>query len=342
MKICLYLEYLHFKNGALFKYTGTVLLSSYKNQKIILEHLGLNYVERWEDDCDILQINTPWLKSLYLMKKAKRMGKPVIVCSHVTAEDIRGVFRGSFIFSPIMKWYLTYAYNQADIILSPTEYTRHLIIAYGISPKKVIVHSNGVNLTKFYKNEMKRKAGRIELIKSKIESQKSEVVVGTVGLAIPRKGIDTFLMLANKFTDNSFIWFGKIYSSAVVKALPRPLPENVRFTGYVPDILEAFNALDVFIFPSYEENQSMVILEAAAVGLPILVRDIPVYEGWLVDGENCLKARNNEEFVEKLKSLIENQELRDKLSRGSLKLAGKESLDNLAIRLKQIYTNLLV
>lgn len=335
MKICLYLEYLHFRNGVIFKNTGTGLLSSYKNQKIILEHLGLNYVERWEDDCDILQINTPWLKSLYLMKKAKRMGKSVIVCSHVTAEDIRGVFRGSFIFSPIMKWYLTYAYNQADIILSPTEYTRNLIMAYGISPKKVVVHSNGVDLTKFYKDEMKRKAGRDSY-------SLSNVVVGTVGLAIPRKGIDTFLVLATKFFLNPFMWFGKIYSAAMVKALPKVLPENVRFTGYVPDILEAFNALDVFIFPSYEENQGMVILEAAAVGLPIFVRDIPVYEGWLVDGENCLKAKNDEEFVEKLKSLIENQELRDKLSRGSLELAGKESLENLAIRLKQIYTNLLV
>lgn len=285
MKICLYLEYLHFKNGALFKNTGTGLLSSYKNQKIMLEHLGINYSEKWEDDCDILQINTPWLKSLYLMKKARRMGKPVIVCSHVTAEDIKGVFRGSFIFSPLMKWYLTYAYNQADIILSPTEYTRNLVIGYGISPEKIRVQSNGVDLKKFYKDEVKRKAGRDS-------NSLVDVVVGTVGLAIPRKGIDTFLMLAEKFTKNSFMWFGKIYSPAVVKALPQVMPSNVKFTGYVQDILEAFNALDVFIFPSYEENQGMVILEAAAIGLPILVRDIPVYEGWLRDGENCLKAKN--------------------------------------------------
>jgi len=335
MKICLYLEYLHFKNGVLFKDIGTGLLSSYKNQKIMLERLGLKYTEKWEDDCDILQINTPWLKSLYLMKKAKRMGKPVIVCSHVTAEDIRGVFRGSQVFAPIMKWYLTYAYNQADIILSPTEYTKGLLVAYGISPNKIIIQSNGVDLKKFYKDDSKREAGR------KAYSL-SQVVLGTVGLAIPRKGIDTFLMLANKFSRNSFVWFGKIYNAAVVKALPKTLPENVVFTGYVSDILEAFNALDVFIFPSYEENQGMVLLEAAAVGLPILVRDIPVYKSWLVDGENCLKAKNDDEFKEKLERLINDNTLREKLSRGSLELAQKESLDNLSIRLKQIYTDLLI
>jgi 1,2-diacylglycerol-3-alpha-glucose alpha-1,2-glucosyltransferase len=234
-----------------------------------------------------------------------------------------------------MKYYLTYAYNLADIILSPTEYTRGLVTAYGISPKKVLIQSNGVALDKYYKNEVKRVDGRKAYALS-------DTVVGTVGAAIPRKGIDTFLLLANKFTQNSFVWFGTIYGAAMVQALPKTLPANVRFTGYVPDILEAFNTLDIFIFPSYEENQGMVILEAAAIGLPILVRDIPVYRGWLVDGENCLKAKDEADFIVKLGRLIEDKDLRAKLSRGALELAKHESLETLSNRLEQIYKGLLV
>lgn len=334
MKVCLYLEFLHFKNGALFKDLGTGLLSSYKNQKVMLERMGIEFVEKWEDDCDILQINTPWLKSLFMMKKAKRMGKPVVVWAHVTAEDIRGVFRFSSVFSPIMKWYLKYAYNQADLIFCPSEYTRKLIIAYGISGDKVVAQSNGVDLKKFYKSDEKREAGRKEYKLSKI-------VVGTVALVIPRKGTHTFLALAKKLQDIDFIWVGKIYSGALVEALPKEIPSNVQFTGYAQDILAAFNSFDIFIFPSYEENQGMVILEAAAIGLPILVRDIPVYEGWLVHGENCLKAKTEEEFLKYTTELRDNKELREKLGKNALKLAEENSIETLSTKLQSTYNKLL-
>jgi 1,2-diacylglycerol-3-alpha-glucose alpha-1,2-glucosyltransferase len=334
MKICLYLEFLHFKKGILFKDIGTGLLSSYKNQKRMLEEMGIEYTEHWSDDCDILQTNTPWIKSLYLMKKAKRMNKPVIVWAHVTAEDMRGVFRFSSIFAPLMKSYLRYSYNQADIIFCPSEYTRGLVIAYGINPNKVIAQSNGVDLKKYYKDEAKREAGRKYF---GVEG----MVVGTVALAIPRKGIKTFIFLAQKFQTNAFLWIGKIYNGALVEKLPKDLPMNLNFSGFVPDALEAFNSLDIFVFLSYEENQGMVILEAAALGLPMLLRDIPVYNGWLVHGENCLKAKTDEEFERELKRLMEDKDLRDRLSRGALELAQKESLESLKIKLSTIYKGVI-
>ena len=87
MRICLYLEFYHFLNGFLYKEIGTGLLSSYKNQKKSLESLNIEFTEKWDSSCDILQINTPWLRSLWLIKKAKRQGKKIIIWSHVTAED---------------------------------------------------------------------------------------------------------------------------------------------------------------------------------------------------------------------------------------------------------------
>lgn len=325
MKVCLYLEFYHFWNGRLFKNLGTGLLSSYKNQKKILDRLHIPYAERWDDACDLLQVNTPWLKSLWLMRRAKRQGKPVIVWAHVTAEDMRGVFRFSYLLAPLMKKYLTYAYNQADLILTPSDYTRDLIIGYGLDPAKIKSQSNGVELTKFIRRPIAH----------------SGLTVGTVALAIPRKGIDTFLFLAERFPALQFTWAGKIYSSLLTKPLPKVLPANVRFSGYVPDIVAAYNSFDTFIFPSYEENQGMVILEAAASGLPILVRDIPVYRGWLVDGENCLKAKDNADFALKLKQLIEDRDLRVRLSQAALKLAAANSLPILGERLQKLYLELI-
>jgi len=334
MKICLYLEFYHFWGGILFKKVGTGLLTSYKNQRVMLNYLGIPFVEKWDSSCDILQINTPWLKSLYLIKKAKRQGKKVIIWSHVTVEDFMQVFRFAPLIAPLFKKYLIYAYGLADLVFCPTEYTKSLLMAYGLSEKKLTAQSNAVDLRKFYEEAALRESGRKRYGLNTLS-------IGTVALVIPRKGIDTFLAMAERFPRNQFIWFGKIYSSLLVKPLPKIIPGNVKFTGHVDNINEAYNSLDIFIFPSYEENQGMAILEAAAVGLPILVRDIPVYNGWLHHGENCLKAKNNEEFEKYLKQLIKDEGLRKKLGQNAKILARKESIEVLAIKIKNEYRQLL-
>jgi len=333
-KVCLYVEFYHFLGGILYKNIGTGLLSSYKNQKKMLEGLGIDYVERWDDSCDILQINTPYLKSIYLMKRAKRLGKPVIVWSHVTAEDMRGVFWFGNLISPLLRHYYKYAYNLADVILCPSEYTRKLLIADGISPDKIIAQSNGVDTKKFSADIHKREEGRKEYGLTKI-------VIGTVALAIPRKGVDTFVMLGKQFPNTQFMWYGSIYNAMMAKPLPKNLPTNIRFTGYVKDIFAAFNSIDIFVFLSYEENEGMVVLEAASLGLPILVRDIPVYEGWLVHNENCLKAKTDEEFRDAIKKLSEDAELRTRLGKNARLMAESRSFDVLSKRFENLYKRLL-
>jgi len=333
LKICLYLELYHFMGGAVFKNIGTGLLSSYKNQKKILDRLGVEYTEKWDDSADILQINTPWLWSLHLIKKARRQNKKVIIWSHVTAEDIRGVFRFSAIVSPIMKKYLAYAYNLADVIFSPTEYTKSLLVAYGIPADKIIPMSNAVDTNKYVWNEEKRQETRKQY-------GLTQTTIGTVALAVPRKGVKSFLSLAKTHSQNNFIWFGKIYSSLMTESLPKDMPKNTQFTGYVPDIIGAFSAIDVFVFLSYEENEGMAILEAASIGLPIIVRDIPVYRGWLVHGENCLKATTDLGFRDCLNKILNDSELREKLKANARLLAQKSSLEEVGRRTMQVYDSL--
>ncbi|KKT26255.1 MAG: Glycosyl transferase [Parcubacteria group bacterium GW2011_GWA2_43_9b] len=335
MKICLYLEFYYFLNGFLYKNIGTGLLSSYENQKTSLKSLNIEFTEKWDDSCDILQINTPWLRSLWLIKKARRQDKKVIIWAHVTAEEIPEVFRFGKLLFPIAKKYLAYAYNQADLVFCPTEYTKSLVIAYGLPAEKLVVQSNGVDCSFIYPNPAKR-----EEYRKKYGCQK--LTIGTVGLVIPRKGATKFIALAKNRPDNQFIWFGKIYSKLIVKGLPKILPPNVNFTGYVNDICAAFNAIDIFIFLSSGENEGMVLLEAAAAGLPILVKELPTYQGWLVHNANCLIAKNDEEVSEYLDKLINDPDLRARLSQGAKKLAERKDIKSLNERLLGIYQKLLI
>lgn len=335
VKICLYLEFYRFLGGFFYKNVGSGFLTSYKNQRRVLASLGIEFTEKWDKSCDILQVNTPWLRSLYEIKKARRQGKKIIIWAHSTAEDAMNVFWFNKYFYPLIKKYLKYAYGLADLVFCPSEHTKSLLATYGLPSEKLIVQSNGVDPIIFCRDSQKR-----EVCRAQYGCQ--GLVIGTVGLVIPRKGIDTFLELAKKFPEHQFLWFGKIYSSLMAKPLPKELPANVKFTGYVDDICAAFNALDIFIFPSYEENQGMVILEAAAVGLPIIVRDIPTYQGWLRDNENCLKAKNNDEFKMCLERLISDEALRHRLIEGGKILASQESITVLNKRLLETYQKLLI
>lgn len=334
-KICLYLEYLHFFNGFLYKNIGTGLLSSYENQKRSLRALNIEFTEKWNDDCNILQINTPWLRSLWLIKKARRRGMKIIIWAHVAAEEIPEVFRFGKLLFPIAKRYLAYAYGQADLVFCPSEYTKRLMLGYGLPEKILFVQSNGVDLSVFYPDKAKRESTRQE------QNCHQRLVVGTVGLVIPRKGVNKFLTLAQSHPNQQFLWFGKIYSKLIVKGLPKILPANVKFTGFVKDINAAFNALDIFVFLSSGENQGMVLLEAAAVGLPMVVRALPAYDGWLVHNENCLIAKDEKETNEYLDLLIKDETLRQKLSRGALALAQKEDIKEQNKKLLLTYQALL-
>ena len=47
-----------------------------------------------------------------------------------------------------------------------------------------------------------------------------------------------------------------------------------------------------------------MVLEALACEVPVVVRDIPVYEGWLEDGDQVCKASDREGFYRKLRQIF--------------------------------------
>ena len=242
------------------------------------------------------------------MKKAKREGKPVIYHTHTTYEDFKGSVKFSNQLAPLIKFWAKKLYNSADYLKSPTEYTKNLIKEkYLISPKEIRVISNGVNTKKFKKSEELKKKFLDEY--KNIYDIKKPLII-TAGLPFERKGIRDFVEIVNKCSDYQFLWFG---SSSVKSMLPKRIqdiidnpPKNLVFPGYVEkDILiGAFSAAKVFLFTTYEENEGIVVLETFSAELPLVVRDIPVYNDWIEDGKSCFKAKDNEEFCQKIKNMI--------------------------------------
>ncbi len=320
--------------GIFYKNIGTGLLSSYKNQKRILGSMDVEFTENAKDkDYNILQVNLFGVMALYLIKRDRRKGRKIIGYAHNTPEDFENVFRFSSILMPFITKWLVYMENQCDIVICPSEYTKKNMADHGVKTP-LIAMSNAVDTKKFSFDNKKRAEGK------KTYNLKNPTVF-SIGLVLPRKSPSTFIKMAEKFSDVDFIWFGKIYNGAMVKKLPKKLPENLQFTGYVDDIIAAFCAGDIFVFPSHEENEGMVILEAASMHKPLVVRDIPTYKGWLIHKENCFKARSQEEFENYVEMLLNDKELREKMGQKAYELAQKNSIENIGRKFLTIYDNLL-
>lgn len=74
-----------------------------------------------------------------------------------------------------------------------------------------------------------------------------------------------------------FMWFGDVRLSnptSKIKKLLKELPKNLILPGYVSgDIIKgAYGRADVFFFPSREETEGIVVLEALACKTPNIIK----------------------------------------------------------------------
>ncbi len=308
------------------------------HQKKALDLVGVPYTTDPNDDYDIIHINTIFPESYLMGKKAKKMGKKVIFHAHSTEED----FRNSFLFSnqvaPAFKLWLKKCYSSADLVITPTPYSKRLLENYDLG-KKIIAVSNGIELDFFKKDpELGRK------FREEFHFRDSDKVVMSVGLYIERKGILDFVELAKELPQYQFIWFGyldpKLIPLKIREAVETKLP-NLHFPGYVPrEILRgAYSGADLFFFPTHEETEGIVLLEALASKIPVLIRDIPIYEGWFQDGINVYKGRNNEEFKEKITGILEGT--LPSLVEEGYKVAEERDIKNIGKELKAIYEEVM-
>lgn len=332
MKVLLYTEGM--------KYVGKSGLGrAIKHQMRALTSAGVEYTLDPKDNYDIVHINSYGLKSRHLARKAHRQGKKVVYHAHSTEEDFRNSFILSNQIAPLFRKWLVSSYELGDHIVTPTPYSKHLLEGYGIK-KPITAVSNGIDLA-FYE----RPAGEDgSAFREKFGFSKEDKIVMAVGLYIERKGILDFVELAKKMPEYQFIWFGytdpKLIPQKIKNALKTELP-NLKFPGYVePEVLRtAYYGADLFVFPTYEETEGIVLLEALAAKQKVLIRDIPIYSGWFTDGETVYKASTVDEFEEKIRGILEGT-LPD-LSDAGYALAKEKDLRSIGKELRGIYERVL-
>lgn len=323
-----------FQGEARYRFVGVSGVGqAIKQQARILERLGVDVVTDPGEDHEVAQFNVPFVNSYLQARRSRRAAKKIVWVAHSTEADIRGSLRGSDAVAPLLRRLYQMAYSTADLVLTPTPYARRLWLSYGLEVPIEAV-SNGVD-TEFFRADAE--AGQ-RFRDAQGYAADAKVVVG-VGHYFRRKGIVDFVELARRFPEVEFIWFGHTDRGMLtrdVRAALSTAPSNCRFPGFVSreELRDAYCGADLFLFPTYEETQGIVLLEALACEVPVLIRDIPVYEGWLREGEHAHMFRTVPELVDRTAAILDGSL---PLPPDGRALAGEHDYARVAEHLRDIY-----
>ena len=298
-----------------------------------LRERGIDVDVDGEGEYDIYHVHNPMPNYIPLMKKARRRGAKIIVHARHLPELVRGGFKFGNAIYPFFHVYSIFFYSRADAVICATPYVKKWMEKNGIKTKLYLI-PNGVDCSFFYPSEELRKKFREE------HGIGNETVVFSVGLMIPRKGIHDFVEVARRCDDMKFIWIGS--TERGLEKVNIEMPSNMIHIPFIPfkEMPSAYNGGDIFFFPTYAESYGNVLMEAAACGKPLVMRDIEIYEEWFIHGENCMKGRNVDDFVRILEEMKEKK-LRGRLGKKAREIVMSQDISKTIDKLVRMYEELI-
>ena len=171
-----------------------------------------------------------------------------------------------------------------------------------------------------------------------VKASLEEKVIISAGRLVPQKGYDllikSFALIKDKYPDWIIKIFGKGRDLSKLQDLIHETNtyNNIFILPPRQNIEEEFAKSSIYALSSRYEGFGMVIVEAMAVGLPVVSFDCPEgpgeiitnnQDGYLVEEENIV------EFANKLETLITNRELRLEMSKSALNNVQRYSMDNI-------------
>lgn len=327
----------HLYTGSLAAVRRSGVGQAVAHQRAMLQSAGVQVTETWAQPADAVHINTVLPDAPLAALRARRRGERVVYYGHSTEQDFRDSFVGSNLLAPLFGRWLRFCYGLGDVVLTPTPYAKGILQGYGL-PCPVRALSNGVD-TEFFRPDKSRGAA----FRRRYGLPAWQKVVVCAGHFMQRKGILDFIALARAMPLVQFYWFGHTPPALVPAAVRKAMdaaPPNLCFAGFVSQaqLRDAYCGADLFCFCSHEETEGIVVLEALACGVPVLLRDIPVYEGWLTDGANVYKAHDGASFAAKADAILQGG-LPDVTAAGRA-VAVARSLPNMGRALCGVYRDL--
>ncbi len=104
----------------------------------------------------------------------------------------------------------------------------------------------------------------------KFKSIKNNIVIGTLGRMVEKKGFDLLIKACNKSDKFTLIIGGEGPMKKSLVNIAGKNNKNIKFLGWVNNLDVFFKSIDVFCLPSRIEPFGMVLIEAMARGIPVV------------------------------------------------------------------------
>lgn len=288
-------------------------------------------------EVDVTHIHTI---GLYALRRLLFGPGKKVFSAHVVPDSFVGSLVGAKYWLPLARLYLRWLYNKSDLVLAVSDETKRQLLAMGVT-SQIEVFYNVIDTSRYAPGTHARATARKKLG----IAEDAWAVVGA-GQIQPRKRIDSFVRAAKNAPDVTFIWVGGMpfkqlaASSVEMQHLIDTAPSNVIFTGIVEleEMQSYYHAADVFFLPSNQETFGLVVVEAAAAGLPIILRDIHDYDETFRPYGVMAKGKT---FVSAITRLRDDRAYRKSMIANVHKLAALYDSRSGAKRLRDLYQRLL-
>jgi glycosyltransferase involved in cell wall biosynthesis len=172
---------------------------------------------------------------------------------------------------------LAASFSDAELVQNPEDVP--VMKRLGIAPRKLYLLGNGIDLDRF---DPERHGGARTQARADLGIAEREVLVGLVGRLVAEKGYREVFEAARRLREtHPNVRFVVAGPSEFDKAdaigqdeLDRVVDEGVHILGMHREIERLYPAMDLFVLASHREGFPRSAMEAAAMGLPMVMTDI--------------------------------------------------------------------
>jgi glycosyltransferase involved in cell wall biosynthesis len=217
-----------------------------------------------------------------------------VINTHLTTASWQGTLAGKITKTPIVA--VVHAtdrktfFQWADHLVAVSGGVEEFLVEQGVPSEKIERLYCGLDLrdvvavAPLSSQEAKKRLGLPEDV----------LTVGIAASLIGRKG-HRYLLEALKILDDRglkvhalFAGEGDQEAALRTQAQALHLTERVHFLGFRRDVHQVISAMDVFTLPSEKEGLSIAVMEAMAIGRPVVATRISGMDEVVRDGENGL------------------------------------------------------
>jgi len=231
----------------------------------------------------------------------------------------------------------------ADMYLAISQGVARVLVDGGIPTDRIRIVPSGIDLSKF---QGLRRDGSV---RREFSIDDHVPIVGNIAALAPHKAQDDFIRAArivrDQIDDVRFFIVGEGGLRARLEALTDELglQNEVIFTGFRDDPLEVLSAFDCFAMSSYLEGLGTSIMDAQAMGIPVVATRTGGIPELVENGESGLlvPVRDPESLARSMLTILTDEELRRRCINGGLEKSKGYDFHNTVYKTMDAYQTIL-